>query len=125
MKEKFSAFYMKFFNNGLDLRVRIFNILAIAGIAGTIIIGLVNLFSGVGVTAVLVDAVAAVLSVGLLFYSYRTQKYQHCYLITIIVIFLGRSPTCSFIWAAIMAVFQCSLYLLLYIQFSCLRENWL
>lgn len=92
MKKWLATIYKTYFDSVLDLRVRVFNILALAGIVGTIIIGLVNLFSGVGIISVLVDAMAAALSVGLLYYSYRTQRYQHCYLVTIIVIFLGLFP---------------------------------
>lgn len=92
MNKHLKTFYFTFFNNTLDLRVRVFNILAIAGILGTIIIGFVNFFSDVGIIAILIDMAAAALSAGLLCYSYRTQKYQHCYLITIFVIFLGLFP---------------------------------
>ena len=80
------------FDNALDLRIRIFNVLAVAGILGSVIIGIVNLISGAGAAAVLVDAAAAALSAGLLYYSYSTQKYQRCYLITIAGIFFGLFP---------------------------------
>lgn len=81
-----------YFDGALDLRVRIFNILATAGVLVTVTIGIVNLISGAGAVAILVDCAAAALSAGLLYYSYRTQKYQHCYLITIIAIFLILFP---------------------------------
>jgi signal transduction histidine kinase len=92
MKRRLLTAFRTYFDNALDLRVRIFNILAIAGIMGAVIIGIVNLISGAGAAAVLVDAAAAALSAGLLYYSYRTQKYQYCYLITIAGIFLGLFP---------------------------------
>jgi hypothetical protein len=92
MKRGLLTAYRTYFDNALDLRVRIFNVLAAAGIMGSVIIGIVNLVSGAGAAAVLVDAAAAALSAGLLYYSYRTQKYQYCYLITIVGIFLGLFP---------------------------------
>ena len=82
----------KFLSGKLDLRVRLFNVLAMVGISGVIIIGFVNLFSGVGVTAALIDFASGALSAALLYYSYRSQKYQHCYIVTIVVIFLGLFP---------------------------------
>ncbi len=74
MKRGLLTAYRTYFDNALDLRVRIFNVLAAAGILGSVIIGIVNLVSGAGAAAVLVDAAAAALSAGLLYYSERTQK---------------------------------------------------
>jgi hypothetical protein len=92
MKERLICLFRIYFSSTLDLRVRIFNILALAGCVGAIVIGIVNGFSGAGFTAILTDVVAAALSAGLLYYSYRTQRYRYCYLVTIVVIFLGLFP---------------------------------
>lgn len=92
MKERLICLFRIYFSSTLDLRVRIFNILALAGCVGAIVIGIVNGFSGAGFPAILIDVVAAALSAGLLYYSYRTQRYRHCYLVTIVVIFLGLFP---------------------------------
>ena len=92
MKKHILAVISACFGHSLDLRARIFNVLAMSGVAACIIIALVNLVSGVGIVAVLVDIIAGGFSAGLMYYSYRTQRYQHCYLITIVVIFLGLFP---------------------------------
>lgn len=92
MKERLLFLYRTYFNSALDLRVRIFNILALTGCVGAILIGIANGFSGASFTIILLDVIAAALSAGLLYYSYRTQRYRHCYLITIVVIFLGLFP---------------------------------
>ncbi len=51
MKRGLLTAYRTYFDNALDLRVRIFNVLAIAGILGSVIIGIVNLVSGAGAAA--------------------------------------------------------------------------
>lgn len=89
MKDRFLAFLHTYFGNALDLRVRIFNVLALAGCMVSLVEGLVNLFSGAGAIETLSVLATAVLSAGLMVYAQRTQKYKRCYLVTILVIFIG------------------------------------
>lgn len=55
------------------------------------------LFTQVGIENFLLNLFSAGLSYGLLVYSYRTGKYQLCYLITIIVVFMLLFPILFFI----------------------------
>ncbi|MEA4989052.1 MAG: HAMP domain-containing sensor histidine kinase [Anaerovorax sp.] len=89
MKNRIPKFIHTYFDTALDLRVRIFNVLALAGSVVSLIEGLVNLFSGAGVMETLSVLATAVLSAGLMVYAQRTQKYKPCYLVTILVIFIG------------------------------------
>ncbi|WP_206458735.1 sensor histidine kinase [Anaerovorax sp. IOR16] len=89
MKNRIPKFIHTYFDTALDLRVRIFNVLALAGGIVSLIEGLVNLFSGAGAMETLSVLATAVLSAGLMVYAQRTQKYKPCYLVTILVIFIG------------------------------------
>lgn len=82
----------KFLNKQLDLRVRLFNVLAMAGILVSFGVGTASLITGSGVEAVPICYFSTLLSIGLLYYSYRSGKYQLCYMITIIAVFLIAFP---------------------------------
>lgn len=89
MKNKILFFLHRYFDPALDLRVRIFNVMAMAGCIVSLVEGLVNLFSGAGAMETLSVLATAILSVGLMVYAQRTQKYKRCYLVAILVIFIG------------------------------------
>ncbi|GMQ62384.1 sensor histidine kinase [Vallitalea maricola] len=89
MKNQIIKFLHTYFDHTLDLRVRIFNVLALAGCVISLVEGLVNLFSGAGAMETLSVLATAVLSAGLMVYAQQTQKYKRCYLVTILFIFIG------------------------------------
>lgn len=94
MKHLFSRFKDTYFGNNLNLRIRMFNVLAMAGI-------LLSLYSAViaisrSIVVMLVSLCAAFFSFGFLQYATRTKKYQRCYIITVIIIFLGLFPILFF-----------------------------
>lgn len=82
----------KFLDNKLDLRVRLFNVLAMAGILVSFGVGTASLITGSGVEAVPVCYFSTLISIGLLYYSYQSGKYQLCYMITVIAVFLIAFP---------------------------------
>lgn len=85
------------FSKNLDLRVRLFNVLALAGI---IISGMATILSPLIDKTFLHMVIYfgyCVLSVFLLHYSIKTGKYQLCYMITIVVIFMIGFPIFFFI----------------------------
>lgn len=86
----------KFLGNQLDLRVRLFNILAIAGTLISLTIALSGVLNGNSPLNILVSFGSAVLSAGLLYYSYQSGNYQACYLITIVIIFMMMFPILFF-----------------------------
>lgn len=80
------------FRLSLPFRVRLFNVLALVG-------GMISLINGISSYANNQDIVIlglnlgiAVLSFVLLFYAYKSGRYQFCYVVTIITIFLVMFP---------------------------------
>lgn len=86
----------RFLSRRLDFRVRLFNVLAMAGTLISLIMCVASLFNGIQIYNALLNLFIAVLSFGLLYYSYRTGNYQRCYLITIAIIFLVMFPVLFF-----------------------------
>lgn len=86
----------KYLDRGLDLRVRLFNGLALTGIPVGILVGTINLLTGGGPVSAAVSYAASVLAVALLRYSWRTGRYRTCYAITIAVLFLLFFPAMFF-----------------------------
>jgi uncharacterized membrane protein YjjP (DUF1212 family) len=95
MKSLFSLLGDKFFSKKLDFRVRLFNILAIAGVLISLVSAAVCLLNGEGWFAFLSNLATTPIAAGLLFYAARTGRYQLCYMITIVVIFLFFFPFSS------------------------------
>lgn len=86
---------MRFFDRRLELRIRLFNVLAIAGVgisAATIIL---NLFTEMYIGAI-ISVILTGLSAGLLFFTYKTGKYQIGYIVTIVAIFMIFFPLLFF-----------------------------
>ena len=84
------------FRLSLPFRVRLFNVLALVG-------GMISLINGISSYANNQDSVIlglnfgiAVLSFVLLFYAYKSGRYQFCYVVTIITIFLVMFPCLFF-----------------------------
>ena len=84
------------FRLSLPFRVRLFNVLALVG-------GMISLINGISSYANNQDSVIlglnfgiAVLSFVLLFYAYKSGRYQFCYVVTIITIFLVKFPNLFF-----------------------------
>jgi signal transduction histidine kinase len=80
-----------FLNKQLDLRVRLFNILAMAGILVSIVLAIMNIFLKIPLNAA-ADLSGALLSCALIVYATRTKRYQIAYMITFIGIFLILFP---------------------------------
>jgi len=85
-------FFNKFFSVQLEFRVRLFNVLAMAGTLGAFIIGCVTLITRHDIITALIDWASAIVAFGLTYYAMRSQKYLRCYYITIFGIFLGLFP---------------------------------
>jgi hypothetical protein len=73
------------FNDRLEFRVRLFNLLALSGATISFLMALASLFTSDDL--LIVNLALAVLSTALLWFSYKSCRYQLCYLITIIFIF--------------------------------------
>ncbi len=95
-----SRFIDSFFSPQLEFRVRLFNILAMAGTIGAFFIGCVTLITRGDIITALIDWTSAAMAFGLMYYAMRTQKYLRCYYITIFAIFLGLFPYLYFAMGA-------------------------
>lgn len=87
----------KFLDKRLDFRVRLFNVLAMAGMTIGITMSAAGLFTNAGFWNVLVNLISAAFAFCLLYYSYKSGKYQQCYMFTTIIIFLILFPVLFFI----------------------------
>lgn len=76
MKNRLLKALSTYFDQSIDLRVRIFNVLALAGCVCALTVGMVNAFSGSGFLIVAIDIAASLLSAGLGYYAYKTQRYD-------------------------------------------------
>ena len=96
MKNRLPQFISAYFGPDLDFRVRLFNVLAMGGMVISLAMTLVGIAAGTGLGNVAVNFISAALSYALLCYSQRTGRYQLCYFITIIAIFLALFPVMFF-----------------------------
>ena len=96
MKEKLSKFIDRFLSRQLDFRVRLFNVLAMGGTVISLAMALVGIATRVGLGNIVVNFISAALSYALLCYSQRTGRYQLCYFITIIAVFIVLFPLLFF-----------------------------
>ena len=85
----------KFLNEQFDLRVRLFNVLAMAGALVSLILIVFNIYAGSPASAAF-DLLGIVMSCVLLIYATRTKQYQVAYMITVIGIFLIMFPMLFF-----------------------------
>jgi signal transduction histidine kinase len=95
MKDVLEKFIYRFFDESLDFRVRLFNVLAMAGTLISFLMMLVSFTMGIWGTAI-TNGVATILSGSLLVYSYKSGRYRTCYLITIFAIFICLFPILFF-----------------------------
>jgi signal transduction histidine kinase len=96
MMERLRGMMSKFVGNHLNFRVRLFNVLAVGGILAGLIMGSINAVNGGGIISVITGVVSASLSFALIYYAYRSGRYQICYMITIVGIFMGYFPSLFF-----------------------------
>lgn len=80
----------------LDFRARLFNMLAMAGIAVSLAVGIQSAIIGTGPPNRILCFTAAALAVFLLHYANRSGRFELCYMITIAVVFIGFFPVMFF-----------------------------
>lgn len=93
--EAVKAYARGLFDESMDFRVRLFNVLAIAGVGISVATFILNIATTMWTSAVL-SAVLAVLSAGLILFTHRTGKYQIAYFVTIVTIFMILFPILFF-----------------------------
>lgn len=85
-----------FLDKSFDFRVRLFNVLAMGGTVISMAMALVGIVADAGIGNIMANFISAALSYALLCYSQRTGRYQFCYMITIVAIFLVLFPVMFF-----------------------------
>jgi signal transduction histidine kinase len=89
-------FFDSFLSGQLPFRVRLFNVLATGGMLAGLIMGTINTINGGGLVSIITGICSASLSFALLYYAYKSGRYQICYMITITAIFMGYFPSLFF-----------------------------
>ncbi len=85
-----------FFSEQLDFRVRLFHVLAIGGTLISFSTGIVAVLNNADLFNIAMNFLAAALSFTILMFSVRTGRYQLCYFLTIVFIFIGIFPILFF-----------------------------
>ncbi len=93
--QKIKETAMRFFSKKIDFRIRLFNVLALAGVGISAATFILNIVTGM-ITSAVLSAFLTVLSAGLLIYTYKTGKYQVGYIVTIVTIFMIFFPLLFF-----------------------------
>lgn len=91
MHKRLKEFMGRFFDRELDFRVKLFNVLAAAGVGISAAATIINMITGMWIS-VAVSGFLAVLSAVLLIFTYKTGRYQTGYFITIVLIFMIVFP---------------------------------
>ena len=86
----------KLLGKHLEFRVRLFNVLAMTGTLISFSMCILGIVNHAGSINILINGVSTVLSFSLLYYSYFSGRYQFCYMVTIIGIFLVLFPVLFF-----------------------------
>ncbi|MDR1589330.1 MAG: HAMP domain-containing histidine kinase [Oscillospiraceae bacterium] len=95
-KRDFSIILKRYLDPALDFRVRLFNVLAIGGTSISLLVAIFGMIVGSGTVNVITSLCLMALSFSLLTFSYKTGRYQLCYMITITGIFMCLFPVLFF-----------------------------
>ena len=96
MKKAINRIIMAYFNPMLDLRVRLFHVLAMGGTIISFLVLIFGIANNAGIVNNSISLMSTSLSYALLTYSRRSGRYQFCYMITIVVIFILIFPALFF-----------------------------
>jgi signal transduction histidine kinase len=88
--------FAEYFASGLEIRVRVFNLLALAGMCLGLIVGASCFVTGAGWLNAVINFGAAVFAAFILIYARRSGRYQLCYIITVVAVFIIAFPVMFF-----------------------------
>ncbi|MGI6499151.1 MAG: sensor histidine kinase [Oscillospiraceae bacterium] len=119
LKQKNAYRKQTFFGRELEFRLRMFNVLATGGIVISFLMAGISLVSENGLLTAALNAASGTLAIFILHYTNRSRRYQLCYSITIVCVFLILFPAmffvgggyrsgmpCFFVFAVIFTVFM-------------------
>lgn len=95
-KKRLTEITRALFHYSLPFRVRLFNVLALLGCIISFCNGIFSYLNNRDERLLVMNIGIAVLSLVLLFYAYLSKKYQRCYFVTIVVIFMILFPMLFF-----------------------------
>ncbi|MDR1035741.1 MAG: HAMP domain-containing histidine kinase [Deltaproteobacteria bacterium] len=96
MKKPLSKFMEAYFGEGMELRVRLFNVLAAGGAVMSLVTAALAVVVGSGAVHVGVCLTIGVIAVSLLTYSRRTGDYRTCYTVSSVSVFMVLFPILFF-----------------------------
>ncbi|MDR1049564.1 MAG: HAMP domain-containing histidine kinase [Deltaproteobacteria bacterium] len=113
------GFFQTFFDPGLDLRVRLFNILGVSGMVVSLITGTISIVTSAGMLSVASNYSLTFFAYIVIRYSRATGRHLGCYYITIVTVFFIFFPIlflgaggfksgmpCFFVFAVVFTVFM-------------------
>jgi signal transduction histidine kinase len=92
MKNRLKQLISTYFGPELDLRVQLFNALAVISGVFCLILAVVNIYADHGFGTVLIDIVSALFCFALVVFAKRSGNYRLCHAITIIAVFFILFP---------------------------------
>ena len=95
MKKLVHTYLNTFFGKDLELRVKLFHVLAITGFLICVAMSGVSIAGGMPISTI-INIGAGVVSLALLLYSAKSGRYRFCYWATILVIFFILFPSLFF-----------------------------
>lgn len=100
MKTILRRMQAEFLGQHLPLRVRLFNMMGFAGIVIALIASIVSILNGEPLVSTLANLMTAPIDFALIYYASRSGRYQICYMLTIIILFLIMFPVIFFLAGA-------------------------
>ena len=95
-RRRIARFLRTYLSESLDFRARIFNTLALVGIVMGIVFAISTMVTRAGALNTALNLMAAALGVVLLIFANKTNRFQLCYLITIVAVFFLMFPMMFF-----------------------------
>jgi signal transduction histidine kinase/DNA-binding NarL/FixJ family response regulator/HPt (histidine-containing phosphotransfer) domain-containing protein len=96
MKRIWRALWETFFGRELDFRIRLFNVLALAGAVISLAVAALGHFTGAPLMNSLACVFSFLLALVFLYWSNRTGNYRVFYIITIVIVFILLFPVMFF-----------------------------
>ncbi len=95
MRKKLGKLLSNVTDDTVDYRIRLFYVLALGGIAISVLTLVISLAAAMWNTAV-ICAVLIAISTGLIIFTHKTGKYQRAYIVTVVAVFMVFFPIMFF-----------------------------
>ncbi len=95
MDKRFKALFSRIRDDRIDYRIRLFFVLALGGLAISVLTLVISLVTAMWGTAI-ISLLLILISAGLILFTRKTGKYQLAYIITVVLIFMLLFPVLFF-----------------------------